>query len=244
MKQKLFVSILFFSACFLGLPQAALADVFEIRFYYDSAKDDLRFDRDAPYPVSLNKNKDLPIVEFDDMLLDPGPYEFLFLNAGGNQVEKRQFSPKPGAFMIEVPYYSVATAFGVRRSGSRDFFLTADIAGFSTCDNNGVCELEKGESIGTCLPDCASGKVRYSDQTQQELRKSGGIVRDQETGEVLLREIFGDTQKPSPGPSNDKAANRASEQGGSSTTNVLILVAAAVVLVVTVAMAYLWRRRN
>jgi hypothetical protein len=221
---------------------SAQADTFEIRFFYDDQKDVLNFDERSGPPVSVNPDKYISQYDFEDSAA-PGEFEYSFFDITGYEMEKKQFSPRPGYFTVELPYYSIAKTLKVKRSGGGDYFLVEDISDLVSCNANNICEFEKGETIDTCLVDCANGKTQYSPETQELLRKNNGTVRDQKTGEVLLKEIFGDSQ----GNVSQQPADTAAEQPakGSSIINAIILIVAVIVFIAGVATAYLWwRNRN
>lgn len=162
----------------------AHADIFELHFSYDAQKNRIDF-ADAQNTVSVNKEKDMSIVEFSDNVTS-GPFEFAFLDAIGDELETKQFTPQSGVFVVETPYYSTATKLIVRKAGTTNAILTHDLTTLSTCNNNKICEFEKGETVKTCLPDCASSNVVYSAETQSKLDANQGVLKDPRTGDTLL----------------------------------------------------------
>ncbi len=169
----------------------AQADTFEIHLQYDTHNDRLQI-METDNAVTINRDKNISIIEFSETP-SGGQFEFVFLDKPGDVLESKAFSPQSGEFILETPYYSTATTLLIRRSGSSDAFITKDILSLSACNNNSVCEFEKGENINTCLPDCASGHVMYSPETQTTLHASGDVLRDPKTGDILLNNIQKET---------------------------------------------------
>ncbi|MDD5083928.1 MAG: hypothetical protein PHT88_03280 [Candidatus Moranbacteria bacterium] len=169
------------------LSAPAQADVFELHFSYDAKQNTLNF-TDNQDAVTVNKEKDISIVEFSKSP-SSGDFEFAFIDATGFEIERKNFTPKAGNFVVETPYYSIATKLIVRKIGVAEPILTRDISALSTCNNNKICEFEKGETINTCLPDCGSSNVTYSAETKTKLESSNNIVRDEKTGSILLNNV-------------------------------------------------------
>jgi hypothetical protein len=178
--------LFFFISIVLAVSSISIAhaDIFELHFSYDAQKNHIDF-ADAQNAVSVNKEKNMSIVEFSDSVTS-GPFEFAFLDSLGDELEMKQFTPQQGVFVIETPYYSTATKLIIRKTGTTNIILTQDVTLLSTCNNNKICEFEKGENAQSCLPDCASGDVVYSVETQAKLDANQGVLKDPRTGDTLL----------------------------------------------------------
>lgn len=179
--------VFFVAMFFIFSAESVSADIFEVHFFYDSAKDEIRLDKKVPQSISLNKEKDISVPNFNEQFSLPGSFEFLFFNAMNLLVDEKQFSPQEGAFTIEVPYYSGATKFVLRRSNSQEDIESYDISGLARCNLNGICEYEKGETRSECISDCVGKTTKFSSETQKVLMANGGIIKDPKTGEVILR---------------------------------------------------------
>lgn len=182
---KYLLSALFIFIVFLG--KNVSADTFELHFYYNLQTNTLRF-LDDQHTVLINKNNDISIRDFSETD-STGPFYFSFLDSTGYEIEGKQFTPQNGAFIISTPYYSTAKRLVVHRVNTESILIDYDLSILSSCNNNSICEFEKGENINTCLPDCASGHVTYSISTQEKLDDNQGMIRDQKTGAILLNNV-------------------------------------------------------
>lgn len=166
---------------------ATSADIFELHFYYDSQKNILQFSQDQE-PISRNPEKNISAVDFSEGA-SVGSFEFVFIDAEGFEIVRKHFAPKNGNFIVEVPYFSIATKLLVYKDGLKDPIIDQDMSTLVSCNGNKVCEFERGENIDTCLPDCASGNVTYSPETKAKVDAGNGIVRDPKTGSILLNDL-------------------------------------------------------
>lgn len=210
---------------------AALAAVFEVHILSDSAQNDVHLDRSVSEPIVLNSEKNLAIPDFDTLFSAPGPFEFLFFDSSGDRIEDKQFLPKPGKSTLDVPYYSAATRFVLRRTGSQEDIDSFDISRFSRCNRNGICEFEKGETILTCLTDCTSGN--FSDETKKLLKQNNDMIRDPKTGEVVLHGI-----QVAP-----IAASSGTASTSTATNRILLIVGAVAVLLISAGVFVILRLR-
>lgn len=187
MRKTAFFFLFFFTFAF-SLSLTANASVFEIRLRYDAASDRLDADESQGQVIRVNDGKDISITEYVSAP-EVGKYEYTFLDNTGNIVDRRRFPTKTGPFVLEIPYYSTAVSFSIRKEGVVESIFSMDIAALSSCDNDGICESETGENNVTCIPDCAAGGTVYSVFTEQRLKDSGGFIRDDRTGDVILGDI-------------------------------------------------------
>lgn len=166
----------------------ALADTYLVNLYYDAPSKTLSFDKFAPEKVSLDKTARISIIDFTQESENSiGPYILTFYDITKNEIISTKFNKKDGAFKIIVPYFSIATTLKIFEASSNKELLSADISSFSTCNGNGICEYEKGETGKNCLGDCATSKPVFSQQTSSLLNENGGMIKDPKTGEILLK---------------------------------------------------------
>lgn len=182
------VSVVFAMLGALYFPLHVSADVFRISFFYDQERDFLSFDDRIDSPVQVDTEKSIDITVFENPP-KKGSFEYAFFDVTGAGMFSVEFTPAPGYFSVELPYFSIAKTLKVRRLGQQNYFLERDITSLISCNANGVCEFEKKENVDTCMIDCANGHTQYSQQTKTLLDQNGGVVKDPKTGEVLLRDI-------------------------------------------------------
>lgn len=140
------VALLFLSA------SDARADGFVINLYYNPAAKALTFNRSVK-SVSRDQNADTSIVEFskDETV---GPYILKLYDAKGIEFSSSQFDKKDGAFQLIIPYFSIAAQLKVIEKSTGKELLSADLKGFMTCNGNGRCEADLGETALNCMGDC------------------------------------------------------------------------------------------
>ena len=175
------IALLFF------VPHGARADTFVVHLYYDQSKKTLNFDKFTQEKVSVNKDKFLSIFEINENIADDDDYILTISDEKNEKIGSRGFKKSQGAFSLEIPYVSVAHGLKITDKATSKEILSADLTSFSTCNKNRICEFEKGENYETCLIDCGSSKVQYSGETLELLQKHKGIIKDEQTGEILLR---------------------------------------------------------
>jgi len=185
MKKRLFLNffliILFYAVIFGN----AKADVFVLNFNYDFNKNILNFSDQEK--VVLDKENNIPILEFITGKRQTGDYVIRVFDIKDYELFDAEFQPKNGLFQLSIPYASTAKYLKIYIKNSNQEILNADLSQFITCNSNGICELEKKENIDTCVADCANSNVKFSQQTKEILDKSGGILKDEKTGAILLK---------------------------------------------------------
>lgn len=183
MKKILLVSFVLIGFFFL-LCLDAKADCFSINLFYDSAKKTLNFNNEKTEKVFVDKNKFISVIGFADET-NSGEYSAKLYDERGEELISGFFSSQAGAFVLDIPYVSIAETLKVTdRAGSKEI-LNANLLEFKTCDKNKICEFEKGETEQTCIADCGTSKVNYSGETAELLNKNNGIIKD-DNGEILL----------------------------------------------------------
>ncbi len=134
--------------------------------------------------VSVDKKRDYSILEPPDRY-NHGKYTLIFLDNTGNIISERKFNNRIGYFDVDMYYFSICRTLIILDQNKKEILRT-DVSQFQTCNGNGICEIEKREG-NHCIPDCGSGKVRYSGLTKQMLKDYNGIIKHRKTGEILLK---------------------------------------------------------
>ncbi len=187
--KNIFISFILISFCFFPLYQAD-ASAYQIHFRYDQETKFLTFDESSGVPISVDKDQDVNPLEFASSE-SAGNYSIAFLFATGEEIIRKNFDPtmKSNTFVLNTPYYSFAKSLAVYRDESNTPILFYDLSQFVMCNENDICEYEKGENMNTCLPDCVGTTVNFSDETKKLLKQNNDVLTDPKTGEVLLRGI-------------------------------------------------------
>jgi cbb3-type cytochrome oxidase subunit 3 len=185
--KKIILSIFIYSGIVLALSPNARAEVFSAHLSYNPSSKILSFDKASPEKISLNKEKFVSVFDFSDES-NEGNYTAKLYDDKGEELISGNFKARPGAFILDIPYISIASSLKIFNKATERKILEADLLGFVSCNRNGICELEKGENISTCILDCASSNVNYSPQTEESLKANGGVIKDPKTGEIILKE--------------------------------------------------------
>lgn len=183
--KKLFLKTLL-ASFLLAIPFYAQASVFNISLYFNPTNKVLTFDKAASAPVSLDKNAPADYVTFSENKAS-GTHILKLYGQDNSEIISTEFSQKARAFILKIPYFSLAKSMKIFNKSSGKEILSADLSSFSTCNGNSICEFEKGENVTTCLGDCANGHIAYSDQTKKLLEENNGTIKDPTTGQVLLQ---------------------------------------------------------
>lgn len=179
-------TLFFFLILAIFFPCAtSMADTFKIHVLYDQKKDFLNFDESSGASVEKTANNSIGIVEFNTPEA-VGKFEYTLFDITGAEIISVQFDSTPGNFSLELPYFSIAKTVKIKRSGEQNYFLEKDISNLLMCNDNKVCEFEKGETMNTCIADCASSHIVYSAETQSKLDANQGVLKDPRTGDTLL----------------------------------------------------------
>ncbi len=186
LKYILFFIILFFLSINV---KKVFADAYVIHLYYDAKTQTLSFNNQASQNITVDKSYNPSITDFTDQSADSsGSYLLTFYDSTNNPIISTRFNKQDGVFQITTPYFSIATSLKIFNSSNNKELLSANLTSLSTCNGNGICEYEKGETIQNCMQDCDSNNIKFSQATQDILNKHGGIVKDPSTGQILLRE--------------------------------------------------------
>lgn len=175
----------------------ALADAYLVHLYYNTTTKTLTFDKLTPENVSLDKNISPSISEFtQESETVTGAYILTFYDRTNSEIISTQFDKQDGAFQLTIPYFSIATSLKIFEKSTGKELLNADLSNFTTCNGNGICEFEKGETAKNCLGDCATSQPKFSPQTLDLLKKNNGVIKDPTTGEILLKGGASSESKP------------------------------------------------
>lgn len=152
------IYLIVFGIFFLSITNV-LADGFVINLYYDAATKNLIFDKNASKSVLRDQNAKTSIVQFsnDDTI---GPFILKLYDAQGIELSANQFNKKDGAFQLTIPYFSLATQLKIFEKSTSKELLVVDLNEFSTCNGNGKCEPNLGETDLNCMGDCKPSVVK------------------------------------------------------------------------------------
>jgi hypothetical protein len=181
---KYLIRLLIISGFIFGFwqPKATLADAFVVNLAFDQSTRTLSLDNKG---VTYAKDMPTPLAK----LMTPsttGTDKIIFLQGNGEQAFAWQFDPQNGSFSIDLPYFSTAKSLKIIDVATNKTIIQADLSNLSTCNSNGLCEFDKGENVYTCVADCASGNVKYDQQTLTLLKGNNGVIKDAATDQILL----------------------------------------------------------
>jgi hypothetical protein len=187
MKKLNYLFYLFIAILALCNPLRVRAEAFVISLYYNSATQSLSFDESLGKKVAHDQNVASSIYDFahDNTV---GQYILRLYDSSGESAVEKEFNKQDGRFSLIIPYFSIARELKIFDKNSNKELLSVDLSAFTTCNGNGVCEFEQGETGQNCIGDCAGGKNKYSQQTLRLLERGDGAIRDANTGEILLAE--------------------------------------------------------
>jgi len=189
-KKILYVVITFLLGSFVLLfPYYVDANGYELKLFYETDTQTLRRDKFADQVISRKENINITYYDLIDQPQKQNTYNVQFISNSGPLSHTVQFSPKSGAFTVEVPYLSHAQKLRIL-SPQGDQILTFDTSKFAKCNQNRVCEYENGETQDTCISDCVAPEgenIQFSEQTKQKLQAQNGVIRNEE-GTVLLED--------------------------------------------------------
>jgi len=195
----------------LFLPLISNAKSYRVSLFYDKATDEIRLDKFVSESVQLQDIDDtlsiydraaLPVDNNFQVNLEAYQYTF---------PQTLVYPYKEGAFVINIPYFPHVKAMSIKSQNGK--VLTIDVSKDSTCNQNNVCEYEKGENNNTCIADCLGADITLSQETQKTLQKENGIIRD-EAGTVLLS-----TNTPTPDTNTNLEPEKSKTSG-----NIAILI--------------------
>jgi LPXTG-motif cell wall-anchored protein len=213
------------------IPIYSEAKSYQISLFYDKNADEIRLDRFVSEPVKLVDTEDT--VTFSDRSDLPVDNNFQ-VNLEAYQYTFPQTLIYPyteGAFVINVDYFPHVKAINIKSRNGK--VLNIDVSKDSTCNQNFVCEYEKGEDANTCIHDCLGDNINFSEETIRTLQAQNGVIRNEE-GVVLL----------STNDNSDTIATPASlEDNTSNSSNILLLIGGMLFLVAGVGV-FFWKLRK
>ncbi len=139
--------------------------------------------------TNQDKNAYISIFDFGSQAeQSTGPYALKLIDVYNHELVTLHFNAQAGNFSLTVPYFSTIQKMQVFENNNQTPILEQDLSSVNTCNANGVCEFEKGESGAGCIIDCGITNPTYSAQTKALLNKNNGVIKD-ETGKVVLTEV-------------------------------------------------------
>jgi len=207
------------------IPALANAKSYQISLFYDKSSNEIRLDRFIAEPVQLVDTEDS--ISFDERANLPIDNNFqVSLEAYQYAFPQTLVYPyTEGAFLINVDYFPHVKSINIKSQNGK--VLNIDVSGTSTCNQNFVCEYEKGEDTNTCIADCIGDNVNFSEETMRTLQAQNGVIRD-EAGAILLS-----TNTPTPEPSVESETS-------SNNSNIILLVGGILFLVAGVGV-FIWK---
>ena len=185
-KKSFFLSFLIFlSGLAFLVSNRVQAESFSFHLFYNQSSNQLTFAQNTD-PVIKDSGKEISIVDFAKNQ-SRGKYKLDLYDPSNAQIVETEFNPISGAFTLDIPYFSLASYVKIFDNSNNKKVLELSLKEFNTCNGNGICEFEKGETADNCLGDCANGQVTFSEQTKKLLAENNGTLVDPKTGEVLLK---------------------------------------------------------
>ena len=210
------------------IPVLANAKSYQISLFYDKNSNEIRLDKFVSEPIKLVDTEDS--ISFDERANLQVDNNFqVSLEAYQYSFPQTLVYPyKEGAFVINVDYFTHVKELKIKNNKSNT--LSIDVSVTSICNQNFVCEYEKGEDTNTCISDCIGDNVKFSDETTRTLQAQNGVIRNEE-GVVLLSNNAPDPITPTdPEPS-------------SNGSNILLLIGGILFLVAGVGV-FIWKLRR
>lgn len=211
------------------IPALANAKSYQISLFYDKNSNEIRLDKFVSNPVQLVDTED--IISFDERANLPIDNNFqVSLEAYKYAFPQTLVYPyKEGAFVINVDYFPHVKEIKIKNNTSNT--LSIDVSRTSTCNQNNVCEYEKGEEENTCISDCIGDSVQFSEETIRTLQAQNGVIRD-EAGTVLLST----TTTPN-------STTPVEAETNSNNSNIILLIGGILFLVAGVGV-FIWKLRR
>lgn len=214
------------------IPTLANAQSYQISLFYDKAKDEIRLDKLVTEPVQLvdiedsitfNERVNLPLDNNFQVNLEAYQYSF---------PQTLIYPYTEGAFVINVDYFPHVKTINIKSQNGKT--LTIDVSATSICNQNFVCEYEKGETNNSCIHDCVpqdiGESVVFSEQTKQTLQQQNGIIRD-EAGTVLLSDN-----------TNNSITDESTDTSGNGSNFILLI--GGIIFLIAGAGLFIWKLRK
>jgi hypothetical protein len=231
MNKKYLFALSIITFLIVSIPKASAEDV--LVFHLEKSGGKLQFDASAPKQITTENDPNFSIVEFSKKEVS-GEYRIELFDTSGAKAFEANIPTQNGKFTYEIPKFTIISKYQIYVVSDSRLIFEGNLDEFVLCNNNKVCEFEKGETINTCLSDCASGSVSYSPETKAKLDAAGGIIRDPKTGDILLNDIKVDASQNPAQTETKKTSNNFS---------VIAAVVVVIVLLVIGVVVYFIRRR-
>ncbi|NTW13575.1 MAG: hypothetical protein HGA31_00900 [Candidatus Moranbacteria bacterium] len=228
-----------FTLALMPISEASAEEVWV--FHLERAGDRIMLDTSTTEPVAKTDDPAFSIFDFS-RATHAGPYSLDLFDVSGAKAVSTNFNMPQGKFPFKVPYFSIVNRFQVTLVKTGEVLLEGNLAEFVKCNANGICEFEKGENMGTCLTDCASGNVKYSLSTQQLLDQNNGLIRDPQTGAELLREYEPPVGMPTQTIDSDQSTQITVAK--SENSRILVIVFGSIGALVILIISIMLFRRN
>ena len=227
---KLYIYPILFLTIFI--PALANAKSYQISLFYDKNSNEIRLDKFVSEPIKLVDTEDS--ISFDEranLSVDNNfqvsleAYQYAF-------PQTLVYPYREGAFVINVDYFPHVKELKIKNNNSNT--LSIDVSGTSTCNQNNICEYEKGENTNTCISDCIGDNIQFSEETTRTLQAQNGVIRD-EAGTLLLSNNTQVLDNSNTNPTEGKT--------DSNSSNILLLIGGILFLVAGVGV-FIWKLRR
>ena len=186
LKQKILEIIIggvlvFFSA----LP--VQAKTFEINLFYDQSLGELRFDKFASEPVTINEQQELSQAVFlEESAGASGDYVAVMYDRNDTEIGRAGFDSQNGEFILQLPFFPATSTVQIIDGETKEEVVSVDVSKYQNCNWNGICEIENKENILDCMADCGVTNTQYSQATLEVLKASGGEIKNPNSEGYLL----------------------------------------------------------
>lgn len=186
--KKRYIFIILTLTYFIGF-KFVFADKYEVYLYYDKNSEVIVADKSVNPNIIYNNLAPIPKMNYNDIESTKFGYNLISENT---VIMKGNFAPNvsEGKFILDLPVTGGDDSkIQILSNGkvTEEFVLENP----TPCNQNSVCEYEKGETELGCIIDCYYDKntkkpIVYSTKTEQTLQSNNGIIRDQE-GTILIK---------------------------------------------------------
>ncbi len=214
--------------------------------FQKGANGSLQLSKNSPESIKLSYDPSFSFIIFDQEQ-KPGEYQIHLYDVTGADILKYNFSGESGVFQYVIPYFPTVISYKIFRTTDNALVLEGSLREFSSCNANQICEFELKETMDTCLADCANGNTQYSQETTKTLDENGGVIRDPQTGDVVLRKAIPASLPPvdvTIDPGDQDIASDATVSQVQSQQRLVILISAGFILVGASLVLYLWYRKR
>jgi hypothetical protein len=202
--------------------KTTFANSFTLYLYFDG--NNIRFDNKIQNPAEyiVEKGVDRYRQEISD-----DKYKIQIIS--NNIVTYSQsinIPDRPSPFQVSIPDINIADKIQV--VSKSQIIDELDVSQYKSCNQNNICEYEKGEDANTCISDCLGDNVNFSAETIKTLQQQNGVIRD-DAGTVLLSNT----------PTNTTNNNNNTEPTSNS-SNIILLIGGIIFLVAGIGV-FFWK---